>query len=69
LRTQGRARCAARRGHHFADIAAHQQQIRDLLNVLCAVQMLGNAHSVNNDHSIGAHVDGCHALDLVTRDA
>ncbi len=47
----------------LADVAAHQEQIGDLLDILGAVAMLGDAHAVAEDHALGLDIDRRHALD------
>src|SRR5262245_64949220 len=52
-------------GAGSAEIAPQQQQIDDLLDVLRAVTMLGDAHSVADDHRFRLHVDRGRALELI----
>ena len=56
-------------GAGLADIAAHQQQIGDLLDILGAVAVLGDAHAVAEDHVLGLDIDRRHALDFGASEA
>src|SRR2546430_11065184 len=53
----------------LAEIAAHQQQIHNLLHVCSAEPMLGDPHAVDDDNGACSHVDGRHALQLFARQA
>ncbi len=46
------------------DIAAEHQQIGDLLNIACAVAMLGDPHAVIDDDALGLGVDFADGLDI-----
>ena len=51
----------------LADVAAHQQQVGDLLHVVHAVAVLGDAHAVADDHPLGLRVHRGGGFDLRTR--
>ncbi len=53
-------------GAFFTNIAAHQQQVSDLLHVLRAVLMLGNAHAITDDGSLRTGVQTRNVLDFLT---
>ncbi len=53
-------------GAFLADVAAHQQQVGDLVHVGRAMTVLGDAHAIADDHALGLGVHLCCRLDFGT---